>query len=103
MTHPLSTSNLADLRAVEPLKLCSAAELVGMVLSEQIQLVVEEVVEEGERILLCAGTPEDTAVGPVCRVSSGHVHGYHRRTVPDVPVQFFRDHSAEVCTVSCTP
>ena len=33
-----------------------------------------------------ARTPLDTAVCPVCRASSGRVHGYHWRTVADVPV-----------------
>ncbi|MEH0626514.1 ISL3 family transposase [Streptomyces stelliscabiei] len=49
-------------------------------------LVMEDVVDEGERIVVRARTPLDTAVCPVCGASSGRVHGYHWRTVADVPV-----------------
>jgi transposase len=47
---------------------------------------MEDVVDGGERIVVRARTPLDTAVCPVCGASSGRVHGYHRRTVADVPV-----------------
>jgi transposase len=47
---------------------------------------MEDVVDEGERIVVRARTPLDTAVCPVCGASSGRVHGYHWRTVADVPV-----------------
>ncbi|MFI6062664.1 hypothetical protein [Streptomyces sp. NPDC051286] len=40
-------------------------------------LVIEDVVDEGERIVMWARTPKDTAVCPVCGASSGRVHGYH--------------------------
>ncbi len=49
-------------------------------------LVVEDVVDEGERVVVRARTPQDTAVCPVCGASSGRVHGYRWRTVADVPV-----------------
>ncbi|MFD9223532.1 ISL3 family transposase [Streptomyces sp. NPDC060064] len=49
-------------------------------------LVIEDVVDEGERIVVRARTPQDTAVCPVCGASSGRVHGYHWRTVADTPV-----------------
>ncbi|MFJ6637093.1 ISL3 family transposase, partial [Streptomyces sp. NPDC091376] len=49
-------------------------------------LVIEDVVDEGERIVVRARTPRDTAVCPVCGASSERVHGYHWRTVADVPV-----------------
>ncbi|MCX4821568.1 ISL3 family transposase [Streptomyces sp. NBC_01142] len=49
-------------------------------------LVIEEVTDEGERILVRARTPQGTAVCPVCGASSGRVHGSHLRTVADVPV-----------------
>ncbi|WP_375256795.1 ISL3 family transposase [Streptomyces sp. MNP-20] len=49
-------------------------------------LVIEDVVDEGERIVVRARTPQDTADCPVCGASSGRVHGYHWRTVADVPV-----------------
>ncbi|MBE1602829.1 transposase [Streptomyces stelliscabiei] len=47
---------------------------------------MEDVADEGERIVVRARTPLDTAVCPVCGASSGQVHGYHWRTVADVPV-----------------
>jgi hypothetical protein len=40
-------------------------------------LVVEDVVDEGERVVVRARTPQDTAACPVCGASSGRVHGYH--------------------------
>ncbi|MFI7438068.1 ISL3 family transposase, partial [Micromonospora haikouensis] len=49
-------------------------------------LVIEDVVDEGERIVVRARTPWGTAVCPVCGASSGRVHGFHLRTVADVPV-----------------
>ncbi|NED53861.1 ISL3 family transposase [Micromonospora aurantiaca] len=49
-------------------------------------LVVEDVADEGERIVVRARTPRDIAVCPRCGASSGRVHGYHWRTVADVPV-----------------
>lgn len=61
-------------------------ELVQTVFSGLSPLVVEDVADEGERILVRARTPQDTAVCPVCGISSGRVHGYHWRTVADVPV-----------------
>lgn len=57
-----------------------------MVCSGLCPLVIEDVVNEGERIGVRARTPQDMAPCPVCGVSSGRVHGYHRRTVADVPV-----------------
>ncbi|MEU6512302.1 ISL3 family transposase [Streptomyces sp. NPDC046942] len=49
-------------------------------------LVIEDVVDEGKRIVVRARTPQDAAVCPVCGASSGRVHGYQLRTVADVPV-----------------
>ena len=49
-------------------------------------LVIEDVADEGERIVVRARTPQDAAVCPVCGVASGRVHGYQLRTVADVPV-----------------
>lgn len=49
-------------------------------------LVVEDVVDEGERILVRARTPRGQAARPGCGVPSGRVHGYHERTVADLPV-----------------
>ncbi|WP_456340871.1 ISL3 family transposase [Streptomyces shenzhenensis] len=61
-------------------------ELVQTVFSGLSPLVVEDVVDEGERIVVRARTPRDTAVCPVCEAPSERVHGYHWRTVADVPV-----------------
>ncbi|SNT58219.1 ISL3 family transposase [Actinacidiphila glaucinigra] len=61
-------------------------EFVQMVFSGLSPLVIEDVAGEGERIVVRARTPLDTAVCPVCEASSGRVHGYHSRTVADVPV-----------------
>ncbi|MGP3948486.1 ISL3 family transposase [Streptomyces sp. 7N604] len=61
-------------------------ELVDMVFSGLLPLVIEDVVDEGERILVRARTPHGTAACPGCGAQSGHVHGYHERTVADVPV-----------------
>lgn len=61
-------------------------ELVRMVFSGLFPLVVEDVADEGERVLVRARTPQEAAVCPVCGASSGRVHGYQLRTVADVPV-----------------
>lgn len=61
-------------------------ELVQTVFSGLSPLVIEDVVNEGERVVVRARTPQDYAVCPVCGASSGRVHGYHWRTVADVPV-----------------
>ncbi|MDQ0578122.1 transposase [Streptomyces rishiriensis] len=61
-------------------------ELVQTVFSGLSPLVIEDLVDEGERIVMRARTPRDTAVCPVCEARSERVHGYHWRTVADVPV-----------------
>lgn len=61
-------------------------ELVQTVFSGLYPLVIEDVVDEGERIVVQACTPRNTAVCPVCGAPSERVHGYHGRTVADVPV-----------------
>ncbi|MFB7224413.1 ISL3 family transposase [Streptomyces sp. NPDC056227] len=61
-------------------------ELVQTVFSGLSPLVIEDVAAEGERIVVRARTPKDTAVRPICGASSGRVHGYHWRTVADIPV-----------------
>jgi len=59
---------------------------VQTVFSGLSPLVIGDVVDEGERVVVRARTPQNTAVCPVCGVLSGRVHGYHWRTVADVPV-----------------
>ncbi|MEV6073436.1 ISL3 family transposase [Nocardia sp. NPDC052001] len=49
-------------------------------------LVVEDVVDEGGRILVQARTPGGSAACPGCGVRSARVHGYHQRIVADVPL-----------------
>jgi transposase len=61
-------------------------KLVQTVFSGLAPLVIEDVIDEGERIVVRARTPRDTAPCPVCGALSGRVHGYHLRTVADVPV-----------------
>jgi transposase len=61
-------------------------ELVQMVFSGLFPLVIEDVADEGERIVVRARTPQGTAICPVCGAPTGRVHGYHWRTVADVPV-----------------
>ncbi|GAA3289692.1 hypothetical protein GCM10020295_02180 [Streptomyces cinereospinus] len=61
-------------------------ECVQMVFSGLLPLVIEEVADEGERIVVRARTPQEAAVCPVCGASTGRVHGCHWRTVADVPV-----------------
>ncbi|MFT9480558.1 ISL3 family transposase [Streptomyces sp. Mo3] len=56
-----------------------------MVFSGLAPLVIEDVADEGERIVVRAQTPQEAAVCPVCGASSRRVHGYHWRTVADVP------------------
>ncbi|WP_329529674.1 ISL3 family transposase [Streptomyces sp. NBC_01462] len=64
----------------------SLNELVATVFSGISPLVVEDVVDEGERVVVRAHTPGSTAVCPVCGVLSGRVHGYHWRTFADLPI-----------------
>jgi transposase len=59
---------------------------VRTVFSGLSPLVVEDVADEGERIVVRARTPQDAAVCPGCGAPSGRVHGIHLRTVADVPV-----------------
>ncbi|MFF0488529.1 ISL3 family transposase [Nocardia sp. NPDC004068] len=49
-------------------------------------LVVEDVVDEGEQVVVRARTPDGAAACPGCGAESARVHGYHRRTVTDVPL-----------------
>jgi transposase len=49
-------------------------------------LVVEDVVDEGEQIVVWARTPDDPAACPGCGAASARVHGYHWRAVTDVPL-----------------
>lgn len=48
-------------------------------------LVVEDVIEDGNRIVVQARTPARSAACPRCGARSSRVHGYHDRTVARVP------------------
>ena len=61
-------------------------ELIQTVFSGLSPLVIEDVADESERIVVQARTPQHAADCPVCGASSGRVHGYHLRTVADVPL-----------------
>ncbi|MFD9474384.1 ISL3 family transposase [Streptomyces goshikiensis] len=49
-------------------------------------LVIEEVADEGGRVVVRARTPKEPAPCPVCGASSEQVHGYQWCKVADVPV-----------------
>jgi transposase len=49
-------------------------------------LVIEDVVDEGERIRVRARTPVGPIRCPECAAEAAQVHSYHERTVADVPV-----------------
>lgn len=50
-------------------------ELVNVVFSGLSPLVIKDVVDEGERILVRARTPDGMAACPACGAVSGRVHG----------------------------
>jgi transposase len=60
--------------------------LVETVFSGLAPLVVTAVEDGGDRIVVRARTPEGPVPCPDCEVPSVRVHGYHQRTVADVPV-----------------
>ncbi|CAB61793.1 MULTISPECIES: ISL3-like element IS466 family transposase [Streptomyces] len=64
----------------------SLNELVATAFSGISPLVIEDVVDEGERVVVRARTPGSTAVCPACGALSERVHGYHWRTVADLPI-----------------
>jgi transposase len=57
-----------------------------MVFSGLSALVIEDVADDGEAIRVVARTRDAPIPWPVCGVLTGKVHGYHVRTVADVPV-----------------
>ncbi|MGW2056457.1 hypothetical protein ACWCOZ_21535 [Streptomyces sp. NPDC001840] len=60
--------------------------LVHTVFSGLFPLVIKDVTDKGKRIVVGARTLRDTAVCPACRALSGRVHGYHGRTMADLPM-----------------
>src|SRR5437763_7957340 len=61
-------------------------DLVELVFRGLSPLVIEEVVAEGEAIMVRARTPRGPGVCPGCGAESVRVHGYVERTVGDVPL-----------------
>ena len=59
---------------------------MGVVFSGLSALVVEDVVDGGEVVRVTARTRDVPVLCPECSVPTGKVHGYHHRTVADVPV-----------------
>jgi transposase len=60
--------------------------LVGVVFSGLSALVIEDVEDRGDVIRVTARTGDVPVPCPMCGVATGKVHGYHGRTVADVPV-----------------
>ncbi|MFF5278902.1 transposase family protein [Streptomyces sp. NPDC000133] len=49
-------------------------------------LVVEDVTDGGDAVVITARTPDVAVPCPFCGTPTAKVHGYHGRTVTDVPV-----------------
>lgn len=60
--------------------------LVSTVFSGLSALVIEDVTDGGDMVAITARTREDAVPCPVCETPTAKVHGYHGRTVADVPV-----------------
>ncbi|MER6441733.1 ISL3 family transposase [Streptomyces sp. NPDC001185] len=60
--------------------------LVETVFSGLSALVIEDVADDGEVIRVLARTRDVPFPCPMCGAPTGKVHGYHARTVADVPV-----------------
>ncbi|MEU5547509.1 transposase family protein [Streptomyces sioyaensis] len=60
--------------------------LVGTVFSGLSVLVVEDVADGGDAVVVTARTRGEAVPCPVCGTPTARVHGYHGRTVADVPV-----------------
>jgi transposase len=60
--------------------------LVSTVFSGLSALVIEDVQDAGEVICVRARTPGRAVACPGCGKETASVHGYHERTVADVPV-----------------
>ncbi|MGW6413368.1 ISL3 family transposase [Streptomyces vinaceus] len=63
-----------------------ANRLVGTVFSGLSALVIEDVRDGGDVVRVTARTRDATVPCPACGTPTAKVHGYHRRTVTDVPV-----------------
>ncbi len=59
---------------------------MGTVFSGLSDLVIEDVVDGGDAVVVTARTRDVAVPCPVCGAPTAKVHGYHHRTVADVPV-----------------
>lgn len=60
--------------------------LVATVFSGLAAVIIEDVADGGDAVVVTARTREDPVPCPVCATPTAKVHGYHHRTVKDVPV-----------------
>jgi transposase len=60
--------------------------LVGTVFSGLSALVVQDVADGGGMVVVTARTRDAAVPCPVCGTATAQVHGYHHRTLKDVPV-----------------
>ncbi len=60
--------------------------LTEIVFSGLSVLVIEDVADGGDAVVVTARTREVGVPCPVCGTPTAKVHGYHGRTVTDVPV-----------------
>jgi hypothetical protein len=60
--------------------------LVATVFSGLSALTIDDVADDGEVIWVLARTRDAPFPCPMCGIPTGKVHGYHVRTVADVPV-----------------
>lgn len=63
-----------------------ASYLMGTVFSGLSALVVEDVRDGGDAVVVTARTRDVDVPCPVCGIPTAKVHGYHRRSLADVPV-----------------
>ncbi|MBG0831225.1 hypothetical protein HS041_26075 [Planomonospora sp. ID67723] len=61
-------------------------ELVSTVFSRLSPLVVEDVIDEGERIRVRARIPDGPVACPDCEAPTTRMHGCHQRSLTDVPI-----------------
>ncbi|MEV6259095.1 transposase family protein, partial [Nocardia sp. NPDC051929] len=59
---------------------------VGLSFSGLSALVIDDVVDDGSRVVVRARTAPGPAVCSRCGAASAKLHSYHRRTVADLPV-----------------
>ncbi|MER5688927.1 ISL3 family transposase [Streptomyces sp. NPDC002205] len=63
-----------------------ANSLVATVFSGLAAVIIEDVADGGDAMVVTARTREDPVPCPACGTPTAKVHGYHHRTVKDVPV-----------------